>query len=99
MAKYVFSASKNDNTEMIEGQTIVCISTKAFWDKNQYLQDSYEESDIDELLSILEPLNIFELMESTYETDLPVSEVMKELNVTGLFQHDQSLQHFVDTPR
>lgn len=61
------------------------------------MQDSYTDTQLTEIEKVFEPLGIFELMESIYETNLSVEDVIEKLEATGLFSHNKEFQDYVDT--
>lgn len=101
MTKYIFAIHKNDLDEngAYTSPFDVMVSTKAYFQQEQSLQDDYYPNDYDELTAIMEKNELSEAMESIYEPNdetISIEAVTAKLNSEPLFSYSQDFQDYVD---
>lgn len=97
MTKYIFAIDPTKDEFSGTDYSIV-ISTKAYFDAEGYLQDSYSDQEIDEINAVMDKYGASELMESTYECGSYNAKTIKTLlDSEELFAYSSDLQAFVDT--
>lgn len=97
MSKYIFAidATKDEFTGI---DYSIIISTKAHFDAEGYLQDTYSSQELDEINAVMEKYGALELMESTYECGSHNAKTIKRLLANEeLFAYSRELQAFVDS--
>lgn len=98
MTKYIFAIHQNE-PDAYTSPFDVIVSTKAYFQQEQCVQDDYDPIDYDELTAIMQKHDLSESMESTYEPDdetVSSEAVTAKLNSEPLFSYSQTFQDFVD---
>lgn len=99
MSKYIFAIDPTKD-EFSGIDYSIIISTKAHFDAEGYLQDSYSEQELDEINAVMDKYGVSELMESTYECGSYNGKTIKKLlDSEELFAYSSDLQAFVDSWR
>ena len=97
MTKYIFAIDPTKD-EFTEIDYSIIISTKAYFDAEGYLQDSYSNQELDEINAVMGKYGATELMESTFECDsYDANTIKKLLDNEELFTYSNDLQKFVNS--